>query len=427
MSDIRQRILQEAYARLNVPYRLDPPPDGVNNLDCSLYVLQVAKAAGLPYPPNVRTAEQIRQASEFIPFSEVLPGDLVFFENTYDAAGPPGPDGKIASHLGISLGRGTFRMLNSLAPVSAETDIGTEYWQTRIFQAGRIPGVIDEQPKPMWVPGIDVSNWQGTVDWHRMKAAGIDFAFIKATESVDFTDPFFIQNWRGAKDAGISRGAYHFARPGRNSAVAELLHFEKALHSAGELILGEDMIVLDLEDTIIGQGPDATGRWAAEWLQLAQEMFGVTPILYTRANLLSSWLPILGRFPLWIAEYKADLYAVPSPPSPWTEIMFWQYSDKGNLGGKNPLDLNWYVGEEPLNEAIRKLWSVAPPAPKPVHEVGSGILSMMAEDRTEPAMSSTFLPLGRSPALVEEALGLNGTVYRWHLPTGKHWRYRASS
>ena len=63
-----------------------------------------------------------------------------------------------------------------------------------------------------------------------------------------------------------------------------------------------------------------------------------------------------------------------------------------------------------------------PPTP-PVYAVGSGLLGLMADDETEPALPSTFLPLGQSPAIVEEGMGLNGTVYRWHLPTGKSWRF----
>lgn len=57
--------------------------------------------------------------------------------------------------------------------------------------------------------------------------------------------------------------------------------------------------------------------------------------------------------------------------------------------------------------------------------VGSGLLSLMADDGTEPALPSVFLPLGASPAIVEEGQGMNGTIYRWHLPTGQHWRFPA--
>jgi hypothetical protein len=103
--------LIEAFAALRgLRYRLDPPPDPRDGtVDCSLATLLAMEAVGLR-PPGVRTAEQIRQVLTPIREDEVKPGDIIFFQDTYDAAGPAGPDGRIASHLGVSLGRGTLQM-----------------------------------------------------------------------------------------------------------------------------------------------------------------------------------------------------------------------------------------------------------------------------------------------------------------------------
>ena len=62
----------------------------------------------------------------------------------------------------------------------------------------------------MPIQGIDVSYWQGDIDWRKVREAGIQFAFIKATEGGDHLDPKFLQNWHAAKRAGVARGAYHF-------------------------------------------------------------------------------------------------------------------------------------------------------------------------------------------------------------------------
>src|SRR5262245_58444489 len=127
---VQSEILAEAARLRGIPYRIVPPPDGVNNLDCSLFVWQVLRNAGLPLPPGVRTAEQIRQACVRINFNEVEPGDLLFFEHTYEPDAPPGPDGRIASHVGFSQGQGTLRMWDCHAsngdsgpPGVGETDI----------------------------------------------------------------------------------------------------------------------------------------------------------------------------------------------------------------------------------------------------------------------------------------------------------------
>ncbi len=148
MSDeLRARILDAAAQREGMPYRLDPPPNGVDNIDCSLYVIVTYRDAGCPFAPSVRTAEQIRQACIPIGWADVKPGDLLFFEHTYEPGGQPGPDGRIASHVGISLGAGTRRMWNAVeSQVSGVsgvqiTYLSDEYWQPRLFEARRHPGL----------------------------------------------------------------------------------------------------------------------------------------------------------------------------------------------------------------------------------------------------------------------------------------------
>ncbi len=72
------------------------------------------------------------------------------------------------------------------------------------------------------VQGIDVSHHQGAIDWPRLRAQGVAFAYIKASEGGDHRDSRFADNWRGAAEAGIERGAYHFftlCRPGREQAA----------------------------------------------------------------------------------------------------------------------------------------------------------------------------------------------------------------
>jgi lysozyme len=65
-------------------------------------------------------------------------------------------------------------------------------------------------PSDYAVHGVDVSKYQGDIDWRSAREAGVDFAFIKATEGGNHADDKFMQNWQGAKAAGIPRGAYHF-------------------------------------------------------------------------------------------------------------------------------------------------------------------------------------------------------------------------
>ncbi|MBL8582261.1 MAG: glycosyl hydrolase, partial [Rhizobiaceae bacterium] len=65
-------------------------------------------------------------------------------------------------------------------------------------------------PRQMAVHGVDVSRWQGEIDWVKLRSQGANFAYIKATDGGDHLDPMFRKNWRAAHAAGLKRGAYHF-------------------------------------------------------------------------------------------------------------------------------------------------------------------------------------------------------------------------
>ena len=68
--------------------------------------------------------------------------------------------------------------------------------------------------------GIDVSHYQGNIDWAQVRNAGYTFAFVKATEGTRFKDSYFIKNMNNGKANGVLMGAYHFARPKTNSAAS---------------------------------------------------------------------------------------------------------------------------------------------------------------------------------------------------------------
>ena len=78
---------------------------------------------------------------------------------------------------------------------------------------GSLQSAVELCPTGPVVQGVDVSHYDGTIDWVKAHASGIDFAFMKATESTDFIDPNFATNWQAAAAAGVIRGAYHFFRP----------------------------------------------------------------------------------------------------------------------------------------------------------------------------------------------------------------------
>ena len=159
--------------------------------------------------------------------------------------------------------------------------------------------------------GVDVSHWQGSISWSKVEAAGMQFAFMKATESTTYTDTRFATNWAGAKSVGLYRGAYHFARPSSGSAAAQARYFVSRVGSfkgAGTL-----PPVLDLEASG-GLSVSALRTWTTNWLRTVEDLTGRTPIIYVSP---AFWEHYLGNstaythYPLWIAHYGVSSPRVP--------------------------------------------------------------------------------------------------------------------
>lgn len=177
---------------------------------------------------------------------------------------------------------------------------------------------------------IDVSKWQGDVDWSKVKAAGISAAYAKSSEGVTFTDPTFAQNVKNAKAAGIPIGAYHFARPENNDATAEAKHFVSLLKQYPTDL----MPVLDLEsptnsDSLTGND---LATWARTFIDYVQHATGRKVMLYTGNWYVNQYgITGLSDVPLWVANY-ANISAPPNCGG-WTRWTAWQYTENGSVAG----------------------------------------------------------------------------------------------
>lgn len=179
--------------------------------------------------------------------------------------------------------------------------------------------------------GIDVSLWNGVVDWEKMKTQGYDFSYVKATEGEKIIDKQFSRNWTSAKSAGLSPGAYHFFHP-KQDIGNQVNNFVSTL---GKLRLGDLPPMLDIETTddhsiesggvVDWSRADIPGIRAAvqKWLIDVEKVVGIKPIYYMNLD----WFRNLGGFDgygLFIAQWQADHPNVP-------EWLFWQTDDSGGL------------------------------------------------------------------------------------------------
>lgn len=197
-----------------------------------------------------------------------------------------------------------------------------------------------------YVPGIDVSHWEAPVEWSMVRAQGIRFAFIKATEGETYVDSTFDENWAGAKRAGILRGAYHFFHPNMNPTrqAERFIQTVRAVGDGGEL---PPVIDLEAADEI---GRDTIISRAKTWIDRVQQTLGKRPIIYSSPYFLKDSFSVPGGGPpawtkdyvLWIANYEVS---EPYLPKGWLKWTFWQYTDKGRISGINTnVDLDWFNG-----------------------------------------------------------------------------------
>jgi GH25 family lysozyme M1 (1,4-beta-N-acetylmuramidase) len=176
--------------------------------------------------------------------------------------------------------------------------------------------------------GVDVSVYDGTVDWAQVKASGRAFGIAKATEGATLEDSEFSTNWPAMKSAGIVRSAYHFFHCSSDPATQATFF----LGVMGALEPGDLPPSLDFEDTTTCTA--STGiSMAIQWLDAVASATGTLPILYTSVNVLSNFQntqSLEGHAQLWVASRGVTC---PDLPAPFTAWSFWQYSLTGTAPG----------------------------------------------------------------------------------------------
>ena len=200
-------------------------------------------------------------------------------------------------------------------------------------------------PSPAAYPvrGVDVSEYQGEIDWERLAGQDVQFAFIRATEGSGYTDACFAANWSGVAETDILAGAYHFFSFD-SGAATQAANFMAAVPNDAPMLPPVVDVELYGKHKINPPDAETVRRELNEMLTLLEEHYGVKPILYATKSSYSRYLS--GHYeehPIWIRE----VFFTPGlkDNKQWA---FWQYSDKGRLHGysgeEKYIDLNVYAG-----------------------------------------------------------------------------------
>lgn len=198
-----------------------------------------------------------------------------------------------------------------------------------------------EYPEGYEIHGIDISHYQGKIDWEQLKNAMIKgcpvrFVIIKSTEGSSQLDENFRENFNQARDFGFIRGVYHFWS-NKSTAREQAYYFLDQVH----LTDGDLPPVLDIEHKPADKSVEDFQRDVLTWLHIVEDKYHVKPIIYTYYKFKEQYLsaPVFEDYPYWIAHYYVDKVQYKGK---WK---FWQHTDVGKLPGiKGYVDFNIYNG-----------------------------------------------------------------------------------
>jgi lysozyme len=212
--------------------------------------------------------------------------------------------------------------------------------------------------------GIDVSRYQGDIDWPQVKAGGKQFAFIRVAAGTK-RDVLFDKNWTGAKAAGVLRGVYVYFKPSADAAEqANIL-----VDAVGRLGADDLPAVADVEDPSASLEENRAGL--ETFLRIVEEGTGKKPLLYTSPGYADRVGGGFEAYPLWLAHYTSDCPRLPTQlgHSHWT---FWQnVGDAGESPGVNgPCDNDLFNGTLEELRAFARNSSTTPETPEPSPQPG---------------------------------------------------------
>lgn len=188
------------------------------------------------------------------------------------------------------------------------------------------------------VAGMDVSGWQGNVNWTAAWNNGARFAYVKATEGTYYTNPYFAQQYNGSYNVGMIRGAYHFARPDTTTGAVQADYFVN--HGGGWSADAKTLPgALDMEynpygATCYGLTKAGMASWITSFSNRYRTRTGRYPVIYTSTSWWTQCVGTAGNYsatsPLWVARYASTVGTLPYA---WTFYTFWQYADSGIFPG----------------------------------------------------------------------------------------------
>lgn len=196
--------------------------------------------------------------------------------------------------------------------------------------------------------GIDVSEWQGSINFEEVKRAGIDIVYIKASEGTDYIDHYFEANYMGARESGLQIGFYHYLTARNVEEAEEQARFFARVISSKEV---DCKLAMDFEsfgDLSIQE----INNISEAFLATLEEISGEEVVIYSDAsNARDIFERSLAVYPIWVAEYFVQ---EPFDNGKWETWVGFQYTDRGRIAGiSGSVDRDEFTDGILLDERVR--------------------------------------------------------------------------
>ena len=239
--------------------------------------------------------------------------------------------------------------------------------------------------------GIDVSGWQGTIDYTQVKQAGIEVVYMKASEGTTFIDPYFNQNYTNAKANGLKVGFYHYVRARSvEQAITEANFFASVIAGKSP----DCRLAMDFEN-FGNLSNEEINQIGLAFLRTLESVTKKEVVVYS--NTYSARTKFSGEitnYPLWVAQYEEP---EPTPNGNWDTWIGWQYTDQGDVAG-----IQGYVDRDKFTKDIFLGDNSEIPAPQPT------------PDPPTPPVTE-----GTTTIIIQRGDTLSGLALRYHTTVSK--------
>lgn len=235
--------------------------------------------------------------------------------------------------------------------------------------------------------GIDVSGWQGNIDYQQVASSGIEIVYMKASEGSNFVDPYFEQNYSNAKQNGLKVGFYHYLTA---TSIEEAIQQARFFVSTISSKTPDCRLAMDFE-SFGGLNAEQINQIGLTFVKTVENLTKKGMVIYSdTSNASNIFSGELTNYPLWVAQYEVE---EPTPNGNWENWVGWQYTDQGEISG-----IDGYVDRDQFTDGILLNETSEIPLPEDINKPNAG--------------KTMTIIIQRGDTLTELAIKYNTTVAR---------------